>query len=148
MEKALKIHPDYVDPYLNLGTVYNRTGEIEKAEAMWNEARKRNPTHPKLTEYDPVLSIMYLQRGVRRGFDKQYAASLHDLRKAVQYNPKNDEAWYNLGGIYFTIQNADSAAIAFKRALLLKPDHKEAQLGLRALEDIYRQMAKPMPEVR
>lgn len=136
LRRAMKIHPRYTDPYLNIGTAYNRLGNVDSMEASWNAARERNRTHPKLKEYDGVLSTMMLHEGLRKGNVKDYNNALVYLRKSVKYNPNNYDGWYNLGGVYFTVQKVDSAAIAFQRCLKLKPDHIEAQKGLNAAAGI------------
>jgi len=148
LHKALKIHPEYVDPYLNLGTAYNRLNDIEGMETSWNEARKRNATHPKLGEYDRVLSTMLLQRGLVYGQKKDYDSTIYYIRKAVRYNPNNAEAWYNLGGVYFTVQKVDSAAISFQQALRIDPNHQQAQQGFAAASNVLAQQGKTVPPIR
>ncbi len=136
LNRALKIHPTYVDPYLNLGVAYNRKGDIEKAEDMWNKARQRNPTHPKLAEYDNVLAITYLNKGnhAAAGNTRNYALAKSYYLRGLRYQGNNNDLLYNLGGLYFTIQQFDSARYYWMLNAQYHPQDKGTLQGLQALQ--------------
>ncbi|HZG01935.1 MAG TPA: hypothetical protein VEY71_13095, partial [Chitinophagales bacterium] len=149
LNEALRIHPTYIDPLLNMGVVYNRTGDIEKAEEYWNKARARQEAHPKLKELDGVLASSYLLRGLQKGNEKKYAEALIDIRRSVRYNPNDGDAWYNLGGVYFTLQKHDSAVLSFDRSIALNSKYKDdAANGMQAAISILQQQNKPVPEIK
>lgn len=133
LHRALQIHPEYTDPWLNLGVVYNRLGETYKAEAMWDSARLRNPTHPKLKEFDHVLAKSFYNDALRDGQNKNFAKCINKFYRSLRYSNSDADTWYNLGGAYFTTQRFDSARICFTKALELNPNYEQAAKGLSAL---------------
>ncbi|MCA9753764.1 MAG: sulfatase-like hydrolase/transferase [Gemmatimonadetes bacterium] len=44
----IRDHPDYLPPYLNLGALMARDGEIERAIALWEQGLERHPDDPSL----------------------------------------------------------------------------------------------------
>jgi len=136
LHRALQIHPEYVDPWLNLGVVYNRLGETYQAEAMWDSARLRNPTHPKLKEFDHVLAKSFYNDALRDGQNKNFAKCINKFYRSLRYSNSDADTWYNLGGAYFTTQRFDSARICFTKALELNPNYEQAAKGLGALNAI------------
>jgi hypothetical protein len=107
--KAMEIDSTIVDPYLNEGVAYERLGEVEKAEAEWNKARKISPNHTKLKEYDYILSVLFLKKGLSEAERKDYKKSLDYLHKSVKYNDRNGEALFHLAGVYYTTMDFDNA---------------------------------------
>jgi tetratricopeptide (TPR) repeat protein len=135
LNRALIIHPTYVDPYLNLGVVYNRKGDAIKAEEMWNKARALNAAHPKLKEFDQVLALMYLNKGNQAAAapGKDYALAKQYYLRGYRYQQNNSEILYNLGGLYFTIQQFDSARYYWSLNTQFNPKHEGTRQGLNAL---------------
>lgn len=135
LRRALLIHPTYVDPLLNLGVVYNRMGDVDKAEQMWNLARERNASHPKLKEFDQVLALMYLNKAnqVAASANKDYVLAKSYYLRGLKYQNNNIDILYNLGGLYFTIQQYDSAKYYWTLNEKLNPGHKGTRDGLSAL---------------
>src|ERR1039458_2781399 len=57
LNKAVTLHPKYVNGYLNLGLAFFQKKDLDKAEYFWNQARKYFPSHPFFRQsYDPALS--------------------------------------------------------------------------------------------
>lgn len=136
LNRALQIHPAYVDPWLNLGVVYNRLGDADKAEEMWNKARERNATHPKLKEFDQVLALMYLNKANQAAASdkKDYTRAKSYYLRGFRYQNNNSDILYNLGGLYFTIQQYDSARYYWSLNEQYNPGHKGTRDGLSALQ--------------
>jgi len=70
-----------------------------------------------------------LDAGVHHDFNK----SISGFHKALSFDDSDPEIWYNLGGAYYSVGKFDSAKIAWLQTLQLKPNHQQAQQGLRAL---------------
>ena len=134
LKKALRIHPKYTDPYLNLGVAYDRKKLIDSAEYFWNKARELQPSHPKLGEFDKVLVAGFLSNASKDYIAGDTVKAINDYRKAVKYGPKDSKTWYNLAGIYFTVHQYDSARICFNQTLVLKPDHAEAKQAINFMD--------------
>lgn len=131
--RAAEILPSFTDIYLNLGASFSRFEMVDSAEYYWNFARKQKPGHQKLKEFDSVLSILFLKRGLKYAVDKDMEKSIVDLNKAVKYDPLNLEAWYNYAGACYSIGNFVEAKRGFVEVLKIDPGHAQAQQGLNSL---------------
>ncbi len=130
LKKALRIHPKYTDPYLNLGVAFNRKKMIDSAEFYWNIARSMQHTHPKLGEFDKVLVAEFLSEAAKIYQQGDTTKAITCYRKAVMYGPGDYKTWYNLAGVYFTIHKYDSARICFEQTLKLNPKDEMAAKAL------------------
>jgi protein O-mannosyl-transferase len=134
MRRAHEIQPKDIDSWLNMGIAYLKLNDLDSTEYCWNMARKISPQYRKLLiEYDPALCLDFMNAGLQKGAKKDYHASIKYFYRALQYNKKNADVWYNLGGVYFTTEHYDSARIAWQECLTLKPDYSKAKDGLRVL---------------
>ncbi len=132
LQKGIVIYPEKIDGYINMGVAYNWKNDYKNAELWWNKARAVNPLSPQLNDPDRVLSVYYLHEGMKYGVDKKYELSIRTMLHALQYDSLNAEILFNLGGAYFTIQNADSAIYYFQKTLLKNPDYPNASNGLQS----------------
>jgi tetratricopeptide (TPR) repeat protein len=134
LKRAHEIQPKYIDPWLNMGVAYSRLENYDSTEYCWNKARQLDSTHPMLVvQYEPVLAIDFMNQGLKAGGYKDYSSSIRYFNRALKYNKKNADVWYNLGGAYYTIGRYDSAAISWQQCLKLKPGYTKAKQGLQAL---------------
>lgn len=138
LKTASRIHPKYTDPYLNLGVAYDRKKMLDSAAYFWNKARELQHSHPKLAEFDKVLVADYLSEAGKFYQKGDTAKAISDYRKAVQYGPNDSKTWYNLAGIYFTVQRYDSARICFEQTLKINPKEEQAQNAIRALNSMHK----------
>jgi hypothetical protein len=127
------IKPMYVPNYLNLGVVYMRLDDLRRAEAAWDTARALDPGSGLLKQYDAYLFDLYYRRALKAGADRDNVGAIIDLRKALKYGPAKADAWYNLGGAYYTIGDTAQARNSWQRCLHLEPRNAGAQQGLAAL---------------
>jgi len=135
LKKALVISPKAVDPILNLGVAYFNLGNYEMAANMWKIAKEKGRI-AEVQQYEKSLSMMLMHKGLGWGDKKEFGKSIVYFYKAIETDPSNYEAWYNLGGAYYTISRFDSAAIAWERTLQLKPDYENAMKGLGAAKSM------------
>ena len=123
----------YTPNFLNLGAAYVRLDDPRSAEAAWDTARTLEPNSPLLKEYEQYLFHLYYRSGLKAGVDRDNAKAIADLRKALRYGQANPDAWYNLGGAYFTTGDTAEARSCWERTLHLDPRNVPAQQGLAAL---------------
>lgn len=135
LEKALVISPRAADPVLNLGVAYFNLGNYEMAANMWKLAKEKGRI-AEVQQYEKSLSICLMNKGLTIGNKKEFNKSIIYFYKAIETDSSNYEAWYNLGGAYYTINRYDSAAIAWERTLRLKPDYENAMKGLQAAKSM------------
>lgn len=131
--KAAEIMPSFTDIYFNLGASFSRLEMTDSAEFYWNIARKQKPHDTKIKEYDEILSIMFLKRGLKKAVEKDIEGCFQDLSKSVFYNPKQVDAWYNYGGALFSVGRFEEAKHAFRKVLEIDPSHQEARHGLNSI---------------
>lgn len=133
LNKAVTIHPGYVNGYLNLGLANYKMKNLEASDAAWAEARKRYPNNIYLKKFVPLLATEFLNRAFKRAGEKDFMNAVKDIEKAVELDPNNSNYWYHLGGAYFTTQQYDKAKQAWTQCVKLNPNNVEAQKGLAAL---------------
>ncbi|HRZ39581.1 MAG TPA: tetratricopeptide repeat protein, partial [Candidatus Omnitrophota bacterium] len=104
----------------NIGLVYDRTGQPDKAIRFYQQAVQRDPA---AAEAYHNLATLYTQAGQRRK-----AMALY--RKAIKFNPHLAEAWNNLGISYSETKEHDREIAALKRAIQVRPYYAEAYNNL------------------
>ncbi|HEX8515094.1 MAG TPA: tetratricopeptide repeat protein [Bacteroidia bacterium] len=133
LNKAISIHTQYVNGYLNLGVCYFKLQDYDKAKSYWDKAKTIFPNNPYLKKNFPLLGTAYLNEALKIG-GKDTPKAIELLEKSVLCDPSNPELWYNLGGACFTVQKFSRAREAWNMTLQLKPDHPQAKQGLAAIE--------------
>ncbi len=107
---------------------YYQTKQYDKAEKLAVSITKEFPKHPFTWK---VLAVVLKQNG---RIEESLAAS----KKSVQLNPKDAEAYYNLGIVMQDLGKLDEAETVYKKAITLKPDHKaHNNLGI-VMQDLRR----------
>ncbi|MEO6903670.1 MAG: tetratricopeptide repeat protein [Bacteroidia bacterium] len=132
LNRAIEIHPKYVNGYLNLGVAYFKLKEYENANQYWDKAKFIYPNNPFLKKNYTLLASVYFNEAMNIGKEQPLVA-IRFLEKAVAIDSLNADYWYNIGGANFTIKNYDSARKAWEKTLQLKPDYIQAQQGMAAL---------------
>ncbi|MEO6165977.1 MAG: tetratricopeptide repeat protein [Chitinophagales bacterium] len=127
------IKPNYITTLLNEGVAYSRLDSVDGAEKIWSRARVVSPGNKNFVAYDKYLGESYYQLGMQEARNKNLPSCINYLEKSVLYDPKNAEAWYNLGGAYFTTQQYEKAKTCWQKTLQLNPKQQQAADGLRAL---------------
>ncbi len=130
--KAVTIHTNYVNGYLNLGVCYFKLKDYEKAKTNWDLAKSLYPNHPLLKSHYKLLGSVYFSLGMEQG-PKNPAEAIKLLEKALSFDPNNAEYWYNLGGATYTLKDFAKAKIAWTNSLSLDPNNQLAKQGLAAL---------------
>jgi len=132
--KAISLHPEYVNAYINLGLAEFMLKNYDESEAAFRKAREIFPSHPVMPVYFSLLSNHYLNEGIAKGTtEKKYDEAVALMQKAAELSPQDPEIYYNMGGAYFTAGNYEKAREMWNRTLQLRPDHTEARRGLGAL---------------
>lgn len=144
LEKAARIHPTYVDPWLNLGVAFSRMNLWPQAQTCWERARQLSPNHPKLVvEYDEVMYNHFFNDAMKAGPTNPLLA-IKLMHEAQHYRNNKADLYYNMGGAFFTagtkygpvnISDLDSAKFYFNKALQIDPSKTDAQNGLNALKN-------------
>jgi serine/threonine-protein kinase len=144
-ERALALEQALAEPHVCLGTLYNGTGEHEKAAEAFERALGRDPhsaqayrglaraqerlgqaaeaerTYRRAIELRPGDWAGYSWLGVyyyRRG---RYPEAAEMFEKVVALTPDNARGYDNLGGVYHLMGRGDDAIAAFRKSLAMQP---------------------------
>ncbi len=115
-KKAVKLNPNYVEAYNNLGNTLKQLGKIDDAFAVYQKAIAINPD---LAETYANLAGIQQQRN-------QPKAALENYNKAVQLKSDDAEVYYNQGKMLCLTGQFEVALESFNKAIELKPDYFEA----------------------
>ncbi|WP_462317267.1 tetratricopeptide repeat protein [Marinilabilia sp.] len=151
LENLLLIEKSNPEVYLNLGYVYLRDGQNERAKKIFEEGLKFAFNEEQEVLLDVVLYLNQFKEysatidilGIRYEqikenenllFEMAYALdkvgedqmAFNVYQDVLDINPFSDNAWYNTGICYVKLGNLDKANEAFDFCLALDPDHTQA----------------------
>lgn len=123
-EQALRqysqLHPDSSDALYMLGYVLNREDKPKDSLVVYNHAARLSV--PQSDDLKTVALDYVLLN--------DYPDAIRWMKQAVQFNPRNEQAWYGLGRCYYTQSSFPQAQQAFDRALALDPKDLKAATNL------------------
>jgi len=113
-QESLRIKPDLLDAYINLGQLNYKLGRYIDAIDAYSQALRIQPDEPDIYN---KLGTVHLIRG-------EYTNALDAFKTAIALDPENSTAHFNLGIAHFL--NGDKTA-AFEEFTILKMlDRKRA----------------------
>ncbi len=120
--EAKKAQPKDLKVHFSLAEAYEKAGQLENAEAVYNTLAEINPAEAKT--YHRQSFRIYDAAG-------KYDRAIAPAKKVVDLEPKNETNFYYLGLTYFKLQKYDEAIAAFQQGLAVKPDFAHAwfQIG-------------------
>jgi tetratricopeptide (TPR) repeat protein len=116
----IRLHRDSSDALYLLGFVLHR--QNQPAESLQTYTRAAAITPPTGDDLK-VVGLNYVLLG-------DYADAIKWLRKSVELDPKNKDAWYYLGRAYYTKAQLPEARGAFLKVLEIHPHDIKAQTNL------------------
>jgi tetratricopeptide (TPR) repeat protein len=127
--RVTQLRPTEAKALINLGAVYNRQGEFQKAADILKKAMAKDG---KAVEAYYNLGIAY------RGLNQlQLAANTY--KEALRINPRMLDAMQNLANLLLEMNNPRAAIEQYKKALEINPDFDRAKLGLARAEEAQKQ---------
>ncbi len=144
LEKAVTLHPKYVNGYLNLGLAYFQKRDLDKAEQYWGLARKYFPSHPFFRQsYDPALANALVERARQEGQKGNIPKAIEFMSRALHYDSTSAQTWYHYGGANYSVGNVKEAYRGWSKCLQLDPSNVEAKKGLDVI--LQQRNAVPLP---
>lgn len=108
-ERAIALEPSYVEPYLSLGVLHGRMGQLDRAVALFDEAIAIDPNHPRA----------YGNRGFAYALRGEPDKALRDFDRANQLDPSNADGFINRGNLHRQLGDYARAAADFRTACTL-----------------------------
>lgn len=123
-ERAARVAPHLSAPYSNMGHLYQKLGDTERAIQSFLEALRRDPY-----SLADAMDLGALYQATRR-----VAEAIQTYLMAVQIRPSNPEAHLRLGDCYVSAGDYAEAAAAFEKAIQLSPQDSELWIRLASAE--------------
>jgi Flp pilus assembly protein TadD len=115
-----QLHPDSAEALFILGFVQHRENKPSESLVTYTAAAKL------ATPRGDDLKIV----GRNYVLLNDYPDAIHWLEKAVEFDPRNADAWYSLGRCYYTQSSFRDAERAFQKVLELEPKNVKAAENL------------------
>lgn len=109
---AIKIHPQFSEPYLNRGVVYRKTTQYESAIADFNWAISLNHKYTD-AYYNRALTFKEMN---------QIERAIRDLKTVSLIDTSHYQAQYELGNISFEQNDYYGAIELYHKCLKINPD--------------------------
>jgi tetratricopeptide (TPR) repeat protein len=117
LDKAISIDPDYIEYYLNRGSVYRQLGNYESALNDFDKAIDRAS--------DQMLQLAgYYERAVLYHLCNHYEQAIADYTRVIALHPKFPVAYVNRGIAYEEWGKIQEAIADFQRFIKLSKDKK------------------------
>jgi tetratricopeptide (TPR) repeat protein len=107
LEKLIKIYPDKIHGYINLGFVNEQTGEYTKAIALYN----------KVIELDPTDALSFNNRGFCKFKLNDVAGAMKDINHSIELYPENSYAYKNRAVINLSRNETKKACADLNKAI-------------------------------
>ena len=115
--------------YINRGNDYYRQGKYPQAESEYREALNRNPRN-NTAKYNLANSLEKQQK-------YKEAQEIYDELTRTEDNNLRALAYYNTGVVYSGQKELESSIEAYKNALRINPDDRQARENLqKALSEL------------
>lgn len=121
--KAIKLNPNNIGTYINLGVAQQSLGLLDEAVNSLKKAHNINNNHPQV--HNNLGSLYILQ--------SEYSKAKPFIEKAISIDPKYSDAHSNLAEIHKYFQNTDRAIESYLRSIELNENNINAYVGLGSL---------------
>ena len=125
-ERAVALKPEMAEYHRLLGTLYGQIVPVNVLAGI-GYGKKAQDAIARAIERDPKLAAAYISRGVGNyylpsGFGGGVPLAIRDFQKAIELNPKSDEAYLWLGLAMRKLDRNEEARKAFSKSLELNPN--------------------------
>jgi tetratricopeptide (TPR) repeat protein len=122
--KTLTLYRHYAPVYNDLGFAYYQLKNYFKAADNWIIANRLDPASENTKQMILLLSDELCKNGNNFFRIGNYNAAISCYKKSIDLFPNNVDAWYNLGGVYFSIDNTKDAIEAWQNVVKISPGYK------------------------
>ncbi|MBT5796475.1 MAG: tetratricopeptide repeat protein, partial [Porticoccaceae bacterium] len=115
-KQAIKIKPDYVEAYYNMGVALNEKIELDAAIDSYKQAIKIKPDYAEA----------YGNMGIALKDKGEVDAAIDSYKQALKIKPDYADAYSNMGVALKGKGDLDAAIESYKQAIKIKPDYADA----------------------
>jgi len=119
--EAIKLDNNFIDAYGSRGNAFRDNGEIDKAYNDYNKILDINAND----ERTYINLGLLLHKDLNRSKEGEIA-----LRKAIELNPFDSLAYFNLGVLLGELKRDDEAITVYRKTIELNPTFMEAYCNL------------------
>ncbi len=113
-QESIQINKNHIKSLIGLANVYNKNGNIVKAEQIYKNTIQHFPNNWRVIS---DFGVFYYQNG-------KYNEALIQFKHLSQMSPNNDIVVRNMAGIYYSMGDVENAIYYTKQAIKLKPSGK------------------------
>ena len=121
--QVLQVDPNYINANINLGVIFQDTGDYEKAKKYYDNAIKIDPNN---VSANGNLGVIFKALG-----ENQKAKSCYE--KAIEFAPNYVNAHSNLGVVFEELGDLEKAKSCFEKAIEINPNIANIQSNLGAI---------------
>ena len=121
--QAISLKPDYIEALNNLGILYNKIEEFNKARDIFTKIVSIRPNINTYTNLGNVYKNI-----------KKNEEAIACYKKAISLDKNYYQGYFNLGIIYTSIGKIDEAIFNFEKSIFLNPNYAEAHRQLSLLK--------------
>jgi len=153
-EAALKLQPDFLDAWNNLGICRQRRGQFPQAAAAYRQALLLESKNagvmanlgtalremgdlPQAVELlraaahlEPAIASHSLNLGIAYWNQGKFSEAEHTLNEALARAPEDPDVAFNLGNALHGLGRQREAIDRYRQALKLRPDYADALINL------------------
>ena len=115
-QKVLKIDPNHVNTYYNLGLIFKVFGENQKAKNCYEKTIEIDPNYVNAHNN---LGNVFKELG-------EYQKAISCYEKAIDIDPNYVNAHYNLGAVFNDLEEHQKAKSCFEKAIEIDPNYTAA----------------------
>lgn len=123
-DKAIELNPNDASYYYNRGLVYKRSWDNNKAIYNFYKAMELDQSFAA-NAYKKCGDI-HLRQGSEYGIQIRYEKAIKEYNKAIEFNPNDDESYYNRGEAYKSLRQYEFAIQDYTKSIELNPDSRYA----------------------
>lgn len=125
-EKAIQLHPNFVNAHINYGLSCLRLGLYEPAINSYLKAKSLYPSNPVLNRN----AINLYKEGLNAGSKKDFQLAIFLIESATKLDDSNADFWADLGGAYYSLNNLEKAKENWQKALVINPENEHAKKAM------------------
>ena len=127
LEKAITLDDSDLTGYLNLGIAYCKLIQPDTAKRFWDKAKRIYAAEPNLPDYYILLGKIFTYTGNKFAQHGKLPEAIHEYETGIQCEASNPYLWFNLGGVFFSSGQMDSARNAWRKTAQINPNYPSIQ---------------------